>query len=94
MNTRVRTTRSCGLDIAGQTVRGEITSLKENKSPGHDEIFPQVLKECKDVLSGPLANIFKMSVDSGFVPSSWKVANVTPIFKKRSRQLVFIVTSV
>ncbi len=68
--------------ITRQVVQDEISRFKKSKSRGPDEVFPRVLKECKDVLSDPLADIFKMSVNSGYVPNQWKVANVTPIFKK------------
>ncbi len=40
------------------------------------------MKECKEALSGPLANVFRKSVDTGHVPRLWQEANVTPIFKK------------
>ena len=29
----------------------EIDKLKINKSPGVDEVFPRVLKECRDIIS-------------------------------------------
>ncbi len=51
-------------------VQDEIGRWKKNKSPGPVEKFPRVLKECRGALSGPLAHIFKMSVDSGYVPNS------------------------
>ncbi len=38
--------------ITRQIVLEEIDKLKKSKSPDPDEIFPRVLKECKEVLSG------------------------------------------
>lgn len=46
--------------------------------------FSRVLKEYKDVFNCPLAENFKRLVDSGCVHSSWKVANVTQIKKKKN----------
>ncbi len=71
--------------ITRQIVQEEIDKLKKNKSPGPDEIFPMVLKECKEALSGQLASMFNKSVSLCSVPHLWKVANVTPIFKKGNR---------
>ncbi len=71
-----------GLNMTKQVVQNDIDKLKRNKSPGPDGIFPRVLHECKEVLSDPLTDILKMSVNTGYVPSLWKIANVTPIFKK------------
>ena len=34
------------------------------------------------MVSGPLINIFRKSVDLGEVPSMWRQRNVVPIFKK------------
>ena len=33
----------------------------------------------------PLAHVFNMSLQEGFVPSEWKEANIIPLFKKGSR---------
>ena len=36
-------------------------------------------------LSAPLTLLFQVSLQRGQLPNDWKHANVTPIFKKRSR---------
>lgn len=51
-----------------QIVKEQINKIKKNKSPGPDEIFLWVLKDCKDVLGGQLSDIFQMSVKT-YVPS-------------------------
>ena len=38
-----------------------------------------------DILSAPLAVLYSKSLYEGVVPSDWKLANVTPIFKKGSK---------
>ena len=61
-----------------------ILSLKENSSPGPDGVHPKYLIECADNLARPLFYLFRDSLDSGVVPEIWKLAHVTPIYKKRS----------
>ncbi len=55
--------------------------MKKNKLPGPDKVYPRVLKECKEVLSGPLTNMFRKSVDTGHVPRLWKEANVSQFLR-------------
>lgn len=50
-------------------------------SPGHDDIMPNVIKQCKDHITKPLAHIFNLSIQQGIVPKPLKCALVTPIFK-------------
>ena len=59
--------------------------LKVNKSPGVDGIPPKLLKEVVEQISTPLAKVFNLSLEEGIVPSEWKEANITPLFKKVSR---------
>lgn len=49
--------------------------LKKNKLPD-DFFFSVVLKEYKDVLSGPVIYISQMSMYSDNLPILWKKANV------------------
>lgn len=62
-------------------IRKLLLNLKSFKSPGPDSIKPLVLKRCAYQLAVPLFYIFRKSIDSGDVPSDWKLANVTPIKK-------------
>ncbi|KAK4832376.1 hypothetical protein QYF61_022231 [Mycteria americana] len=56
--------------------------LDTHKSMGPDEIHLRVLKELADVLTKPLSIIYQQSWLTGEVPADWRLANVTPIFKK------------
>ena len=49
---------------------------------GPDMIPSFILKEFADILSAPLTIIFNKSLSEGRVPSDWRTAEVTPIFKK------------
>ncbi|MES9884607.1 MAG: reverse transcriptase family protein, partial [Sedimenticola sp.] len=73
------------IEISEEIVLKKLASLKVDKSQGPDEVNPQVLKECRMSLVDPLTRIFKMSLDSGILPSDFKKANISPIFKKGSR---------
>ena len=47
-----------------------------------------MLKLCDSSVVLPLKIIFKNILDTSIYPDMWKVADVTPIFKKEDKQLV------
>ena len=70
------------INITPELVRKHLLKLKRNKSPGPDNIGSSLLLDICDYISEPLSLIFNMSIHLKQVPSDWKHANVTPIFKK------------
>ena len=66
-------------------VAKKIKAMKENKSPGVDGIPPKLLMETLQQISLPLARVFNLLLKDGVVPFEWKEANITPLFKKGSR---------
>ena len=68
--------------ISREVVSKEIDRLKKTKSPGPDDIFPRILRECREELVEPIVIIFRKSPDTGAVPRLWRQATVVPIFKK------------
>ena len=52
---------------------------------GPDQLHPKVLKQLAATVAPILQIIFQKSIDSGKVPSDWKKAHVSPIFKKGER---------
>ena len=62
-----------------------LLNLKTNKAPGPDDVRPIVLKSLAPEIAPILTFIFQVSLDTGVVPSDWKKANVTPVFKKGDR---------
>jgi hypothetical protein len=75
------------VDITKEDINKRLKNLKVNKAPGVDEIVPRILIENADYLSQPLEYIYRESLETGVVPSEWKQANVTPIYKKGPREL-------
>ena len=66
-------------------IANKIKKMKDNKSPGVDGIPPKLLKEIVEQINTPLAKLFNFSLEEGIVPSEWKEANITPLFKKESK---------
>nr|VZI13787.1 unnamed protein product [Spirometra erinaceieuropaei] len=62
-------------------VRNELLNLKESTSPGPDAIPAKLLKRLAPEMSKPLALIFQTSFVTGCLPSDWKSATITPLFK-------------
>jgi hypothetical protein len=73
------------ITITAKKIEEKIDKLKEDSSPGPDNIHPKLLKELKTVVSVPLQIIFRKSLDSGTVPDDWRTAKVVPIYKKGTR---------
>ena len=69
-------------EITEQGVYNILTNCDPSKSPGPDSIHPLVLKTTAAEISPMLTHIFKQSLETGTVPSQWKHAYVSPIFKK------------
>ena len=72
------------LFVTPEMIAKKIKKMKNNKSPGVDGIPTKLLKEIVDQISTPLAKLFNLSLE-GIVPSEWKEANITPLFKTGSR---------
>ena len=73
------------LFVTPEMIAKKIKKMKDNKSPLVDGIPPKLLKEIVEQISTPLAKLFNLSLEEGIVPSEWKEANITPLFKKGSR---------
>jgi hypothetical protein len=59
-----------------------LCNLNTNKAAGPDNLSPRFLKEVSTELSPLLTSLFQKSLVEGQVPSQWRTANVTPVFKK------------
>ena len=70
------------ITITEATVAKKLSQLNAAKSPGLDGIHPRILKELSSVLSKPITILYKRSLEEMKLPTEWKEALVTPIFKK------------
>ena len=73
------------LFVTPEIIANNIKKMKDNKSPGVDGIPPTLLKKIVEQISTTLAKCLNLSLEEGIVPSEWKKANITPLFKKGSR---------
>ena len=65
-----------------------IRNLNPNKATGTDGISGQILLLCDNSVVLPLKLIFQNILVTSIYPDMWKLANVTPIYKKGDKQLV------
>ena len=59
-----------------------LNNLKIDKAAGPDKIHPRFLKTVSEEVAPLLVHLFQKSIDTGHVPTQWKCANITPVFKK------------
>ncbi|KAF4531149.1 hypothetical protein B566_EDAN019185, partial [Ephemera danica] len=75
----------CNLIITHEALLKKLSHLDVNKSIGPDGIHPLFLKTCALELATPLHALFQQSLDTGVVPTAWKHAAVTAIYKGGDR---------
>ena len=76
------------LEFSIEEVLSALQSLNPSKTPGPDRLHPRILKECANKLANSLCLMFNKSLRLGKLPSDWKQANITPVFKIGSKTLV------
>ena len=72
--------------IQEETVRDLLLQLDCHRSMGPDEIHPRVLRELAEEIAEPLSIVYQRSLLTGEVPEVWRLASVTPIYKKSCRE--------
>ena len=65
-----------------------IRNLNPKKAHGLDGISISLLQMCSKEISIPLKCIFLKSLEGGSYPTSWKLANIQPVHKKRADKLL------
>ncbi len=70
------------ITVSIEDVKDAIAQMDPSKASGPDLISPRLLREAAEPLSKPLATLFNLFLTTSQFPQSWKMANVTPIFKK------------
>nr|VZI23090.1 unnamed protein product [Spirometra erinaceieuropaei] len=70
-----------------EAILEELKSLKECKSPGPDKIPAKLLFELAQELAKPQSFLCQKSFDAGILPTDWKTAHITTLYKSGSRAL-------
>ena len=70
------------INLSSLDIDRKITLLKNNKATGPDGISPKLLKLAGTAVVGPLTSLFMQSIRECRVYNNWKVARLTPVFKK------------
>ena len=56
-----------------------------NKAVGLDKVSSRLLDDA-DIVAPSLTSLFNISINTGCFPSTWKLAKISPLFKKGSKQ--------
>ncbi|KAF1468861.1 hypothetical protein FQV17_0013719, partial [Megadyptes antipodes antipodes] len=72
--------------IQEEAVNDLLCHLDAHKSMGPDGIHPRVLRELAEELAKPLSIIYQQSWLTGEVPDDWRLASVTPIYRKGRKE--------
>jgi len=72
--------------IQEEAANNLLCHLETHKSMGLDRIRPRVLWELAEELAKPLSIIYQQSWLTGEVPDDWRIASVTPIYKKGRKE--------
>jgi len=72
--------------IQREAVNNLLCHLDTHKSMGLDGIHPRVLRELAEELAKPLSIIYQQSWLTEEVPDNWRIASVTPIYKKGRKE--------
>lgn len=76
------------ITVTYDDVKDQVETLKCNKAYGHDEVSPIFLKEGGQTVVMVLHRLFTLSLEQKQFPSMWKKANVIPLHKKDSMNVV------
>ena len=71
---------------SASTVYRLLNQLDAKKATGLDRIPCKLLKLSSSIVGPSLAYIFKSCIDAEIFPNEWKIAKVTPLFKKGSKR--------
>jgi len=74
--------------ITEDDVLKRLNKLNVNKSEGPSLIHPRVMYEIIHEIARLLAMLFNRSLESNQIPTIWKCANISPIYKKGRKDKV------
>lgn len=73
------------LDFSEEDIVNAIKLIPVNSAAGPDKFPAIILKECKEQISKPLYLIWRLSLNTGQIPSVYLQQTIVPIFKKGSK---------
>ena len=76
------------ITISQMQILDIIKNLNVNKAHGPDNISGRMIELCEDSIALPLSIIVNNIINTGISPAIWKSANVIPVHKKESMQVV------
>ena len=73
--------------ISCESVIKKINELKSNKAcaGGLDKVSSRLLRDAADIVA-PSLTLVEVSINTGCFPSTWKLANISPLFKKGGKR--------
>ena len=75
------------ITITSEMVKDALKKININKSCGPDNLHPRLLLELADMIAVPVTILFNETLKNGNLPNDWKMAYITGVFKKGSKQL-------
>ena len=76
------------LHVSENFVNTELSKINPNKSYGIDGIQARFIKDSASEIKLPITYIINLSIDSNTVPTDFKYAKVTPLYKKGNKSQV------
>ena len=73
------------ISITASGINNLLQNLNIYKAAGPDQVVAKILKELQDIFAPILEIISNHSLNTGAIPNDWKMANITPLFKKVDR---------
>ena len=73
------------IEITVDKVKMKLKKLNSIKSAGPDGFYPRVIKETEEETAPHFCNIFRTSLEQRKAVRDWKLQNISPLFKKGSK---------
>ena len=73
--------------VTDTEIKNHILALDVKQACGYDNMSSLLIKDASNFISAPLCHIFNKSLQEGKFPNALKIAKVTPIYKKGSKDV-------
>ncbi|MEW8546895.1 MAG: reverse transcriptase family protein [Candidatus Thiodiazotropha sp.] len=79
----LRLNQEINIPISSDEIISAVKMLKNNKSPGIDNVLNEHIKSTVQTLLPIYTRLFNIIFDTGVVPESWAVGDILPIYKNK-----------